>query len=64
MTEPKSMTDLFFTDPLKLSEQDIEQLVAHYREKRAQFNRTPAKAAGRTAASKASKAGISINLDL
>lgn len=42
------LTELFSRDPLKYSKQDIQQIIAAYREKRKQFN------AGGTLAGKAS----------
>lgn len=64
MTSKRTMTDLFMLDPLEMTNEDIDEIIARYREKRRDFLSGPAP---RTAAKKASakpKATDGLNLDL
>lgn len=46
------ITELFNRDPLKLTNEDIDKIIAHYRENRKAFNANPGAVKGRRAAPK------------
>ena len=39
--DPKLIQELFDTDPLKLSDQDIDQMIAYYRSERFDYMQAP-----------------------
>lgn len=59
------VNELFHRDPMKLTNEDIAQMVAVYRSKRKQFNTNPTQVKKPAAAkSPAAKAAAALNLDL
>lgn len=48
-TEQTDINELFSRDPMSLSDQDIDKIIAEYRKRRASFNANPAAAAAKPA---------------
>lgn len=46
------ITELFNRDPLSLTNEDIDKIIAHYRENRKSFNANPGAVKGKKAAPK------------
>lgn len=59
------IADLMVRDPLKLSEQDIDKMMAHYRNLRHTFNSAPAAPTAKLTAKEKLTAGLKLgDLDL
>jgi len=60
------VTDLFMKDPLKMTKEDLDAIIAHMRERRAAYKSNPAavKATKTLTAAQKAVSGLNIELDI